>query len=110
VSPDVEPARDVGLDWRVQALCAQIPAERDLWFSVRGSDRRAAAEICALCPVQLECLAFAMSWRSYAECEAERPQGVWGGWFFPTDSHKGAGRLVPRPVLPPPPRRHLVGV
>ncbi len=107
---DVEPAADTrGRDWRTRARCREVD-DGDLWFSTHKADRQEAAAICAVCPVRLECLAFAMSWRSYVHDETERPQGVWGGWLFPfVGSHKGAGRMVPRPVLPPP-ARHLVGV
>lgn len=57
--------------WRVSALCAEI--DPDLWFPEKGhySDAFTAKRICYQCPVQAECLEYALA----------NPDllGVWGG-------------------------------
>jgi WhiB family redox-sensing transcriptional regulator len=68
---DEEPAvaRASDEDWRERALCAEVDPE--LWFPEPGCDSPAAKLICGRCPVQVECLDFAMT--NY------EPYGIWGG-------------------------------
>ena len=57
------------MNWRDEALCAEV--DGDLFFpDVRDTDRE-AKRICAACPVQKECLDYAIS--------AGEEFGVWGG-------------------------------
>jgi len=94
------------VSWREDALCRGTD-QPELWSSLRRADQYHAAEVCALCPVRDACLAFAVSWRSYA-VGPDRPYGVWGGWLFP-DCQSGA---VPHPIIRPPrpAKRARVGV
>lgn len=56
-------------EWRSQAACAQ----QTTFFPERGksNDARAAKAICARCPVQKPCLAYALDRRL--------EEGIWGG-------------------------------
>jgi WhiB family redox-sensing transcriptional regulator len=56
-------------DWPEQALCAQ--SDPEAWFPEAGRSAAIAKAICARCPVQAPCLAYALA----------RPglRGVWGG-------------------------------
>jgi WhiB family transcriptional regulator, redox-sensing transcriptional regulator len=55
--------------WQQDAACRD--AEPDLFFSTAESDREEAMQLCASCPVRLECLEHALASReSY---------GIWGG-------------------------------
>jgi WhiB family redox-sensing transcriptional regulator len=58
-------------NWRVNALCAEIPG--DLWFSeaTQTVENRKAKEICQACPVKEPCLVEAL--------EAKIDYGIWGG-------------------------------
>lgn len=87
------------MSWQEQGRCREFGA--DLFFSPGRASQRAAAEVCSLCPVQTDCLAYAVSWRSRAEdvdYSVDRPYGVWGGWLFP-DTLGKSKRAAPRPVL-----------
>lgn len=44
--------------WQFQAICT--PEQTDLFFSELGSKVAKAKAICAECPVQAKCLAFAL--------------------------------------------------
>jgi WhiB family redox-sensing transcriptional regulator len=55
--------------WRLEAACAEVDPE--LFFPERGDPALAAKRICAGCPVQVECLSFALA--------VTEPRGVWGG-------------------------------
>ena len=58
-------------DWQSEAACAEIGG--DLWFP-NDTDRHQAErakEICARCPVRLECLTEAI--------ENGETHGIWGG-------------------------------
>lgn len=58
--------------WRDSAACRQVDTE--IFFPVgRGAsaDIKRAKEICARCPVQLPCLAFAVT--------SNQEYGIWGG-------------------------------
>jgi WhiB family redox-sensing transcriptional regulator len=77
--------RDAAGEWRSRALCRNLPPE--LWFppgdgkpsgarpredvTVTIEDAEAAVQICHQCPVEQECLAYALA-------NGER-DGVWGG-------------------------------
>lgn len=56
-------------DWRDRALCAGHP-EPETWFPVDNETGLTAKTYCAKCPVQPECLDFALTYRPY---------GVFGG-------------------------------
>lgn len=65
-------------EWMERAACAQIGG--DLWYADEGQAnyRKEAKEICAGCPVQTECLTYAL------EVEAADPRtsfryGIWSG-------------------------------
>ncbi|MGH3500941.1 MAG: WhiB family transcriptional regulator [Nocardioidaceae bacterium] len=55
--------------WMEDALCAQTDPE--VFFPDKGQSAKQAKRVCARCPVQQPCLAYAL----------DRPelQGVWGG-------------------------------
>lgn len=84
--------------WQQQARCREVGP--DPFFATDRAGQRAAAEVCALCPVQTDCLAYAVSWRSRAEnnYSVARPYGVWGGWLFPDTL--GKTHRPPHPVRP----------
>ena len=63
VFPDRQPS------WHDDALCAQIDPE--LWFPEKGGSTRQAKELCKGCPVQFQCLQYALD-------HGER-YGIWGG-------------------------------
>lgn len=56
-------------DWRSQAMCAEI--DPDLWFAAGAVEHKMAKRVCRLCPVQKQCLSYAM--------EAPIDHGIWGG-------------------------------
>lgn len=64
-----------GREWMEQARCRKIdlpPQERvDLFFPYRGTSQKVAKACCRLCPVKVECEAYAQSTKS--------TYGVWGG-------------------------------
>ena len=67
-------ANDDAADWRSRGAC--LSADPDLFFPISpggASQRqvRRAKAVCATCPVQAECLAFAV--------ETRQAHGVWGG-------------------------------
>lgn len=55
-------------DWRASAVCAQTDME--LFFPEKGGQAAPAKQLCAVCPVRVECLAVALE---------QRELGVWGG-------------------------------
>lgn len=55
--------------WRRQALCAGHP-DRGAWFAEDRAAAQRAKAVCRACPVQAECLAFAMSTGPH--------DGIWG--------------------------------
>jgi hypothetical protein len=57
-------------DWREQALCATV-ADPDAWYADAGPDRDAAVATCVRCPVQENCLDWAM--------DHGEQYGVWAG-------------------------------
>ena len=56
-------------NWRAEGLCAA--KDPDIWFSVGAVEHKYAKTICRQCPVQAECLRYAM--------EAPVEHGIWGG-------------------------------
>ena len=56
-------------DWRAEALCSKTDPE--IFFSPGALEHKVAKRICRLCPVQSECLVYAM--------EAPIDHGIWGG-------------------------------
>lgn len=52
------------------ALCAEIGG--DWWHPDMGQESRTAKSVCAKCPVQAECLEWAL--------RTNEPYGVWGGF------------------------------
>lgn len=63
--------------WMAEAVCASVdPA---IFFSdAKGSSPRRAKEVCAVCPVQRECLEYALDWEASPD-GAVYPSGVYGG-------------------------------
>ena len=61
----------VGLipEWMSEAACAQI--DSDPWFPEKGGSTREVKKICAACPVQTQCLKYAL--------DHDERFGVWGG-------------------------------
>ncbi|MEV7417582.1 WhiB family transcriptional regulator [Streptomyces sp. NPDC089919] len=62
--------------WQERAACRNLGTDRFFHpAGERGEDRtdreEAAKEVCALCPVQVECLRHAL--------RTQEPYGVWGG-------------------------------
>lgn len=55
--------------WTDGALCAQVGG--DAWFPEKGGSVREPKRICSRCPVQAECLQYAM--------DEDIRFGVWGG-------------------------------
>ena len=63
---------DLGREWRELAACAG--REDNLFFPVNEGERSlvgAAKAVCEGCPVQAECLAYAI--------ETGQNEGIWGG-------------------------------
>lgn len=56
-------------EWQEQALCAQTDPEA--FFPEKGGSTREAKRICQACPVQDDCLEFAL--------EHDERFGIWGG-------------------------------
>lgn len=56
-------------EWHDQAVCKG--KDPDLWFLDRGDSSAEAKAICAECPVEAECLDWALT--------RKEPRGIWGG-------------------------------
>ena len=56
-------------NWRAHARCAEF--DPDLFFAAGALEHKVAKRICRTCPVQKECLVFAM--------DTPMDHGVWGG-------------------------------
>lgn len=71
-------------NWRDDALCAQISPEP--WFPPKGSQALDAKAVCATCPVQEQCLEFALNdptihvgiWAGRTPRELKRLRGLRG--------------------------------
>jgi WhiB family redox-sensing transcriptional regulator len=69
--------------WMAEGLCAQVDPE--LFFPERGGSTREAKRVCRACPVQPECLAYALAhgerfgiWGATSERERRRLTGPAG--------------------------------
>lgn len=71
-----EVALGLGFSWQGRAACRGVDPE--VFFPISDKDAWLAKQICAACPVRIECLAFSLRNR-------ER-YGVWGGL---TESERG---------------------
>ncbi|WP_369380338.1 WhiB family transcriptional regulator [Streptomyces sp. cg36] len=63
-----------GMGWRHRAACRNQPVDLDWFFPSSGEAARsltAAREVCDVCPVKPECLAYGLA--------SEQMWGVWGG-------------------------------
>ena len=56
--------------WTEQALCAQTGPDDATWYPPKGGQPAAGKELCAICPVRIECLEYALDHNEW---------GVWGG-------------------------------
>ena len=61
------PSRD--LTWRAKAACRDLDTE--IFFPDSESEAAPALEVCASCPVRMECLEWAIATRQH--------DGIWGG-------------------------------
>lgn len=59
------------LPWMDGAACANVGG--DIWFPDRSQPRARAVRICGTCPVQGECLDYAL--------EQDETFGIWGGLY-----------------------------
>lgn len=64
-------------EWMADGLCRQV--DMDMFFPEQGGSTRDAKRVCLACPVQAECLAYALAnpdllgvWGSYSERERHR--------------------------------------
>ena len=57
------------VEWQSNARCAGVDPE--IFFPERGGSSRAARAVCAVCPVRLECLEYALN--------NKEQFGIWGG-------------------------------
>ena len=64
-----EARTDTARKWAVQALC--IGADLEMFFPPSGAPAIEARQVCAMCPVRGQCLAYAIT--------ADEPFGIWGG-------------------------------
>lgn len=80
------------MPWARQALCSG--ADPDLWFPQRGDSTRGAIATCHQCPVETQCLDYALRWSI--------DFGVWGG-TTPDQRRRMRSRRVGRPRLLPSP-------
>lgn len=63
---------DNPFSWMDYGSC--VGEDQDLWFPPEKSNAKTAKQICAACPVRLECLEYAVS--------ANERYGVWGGLSY----------------------------
>ena len=63
------PSTDDDVDWIDQAQCHHV--DPDLFFPERGASVKEAKAVCDACPVQAQCLEYAL--RNKIE------HGIWGG-------------------------------
>lgn len=70
-------------DWRNSAICSQTDPE--IFFPNKGGSTKPAKQVCGLCEVSDQCLAYALT-------HSER-YGIWGGL-----SERERRRLTARPT------------
>jgi WhiB family redox-sensing transcriptional regulator len=66
----LDPDTKLSKNWRDDALCLRT-GDPDLWFSDNSMSKAVAADICSTCPVQEQCLAWAVT--------SGQRFGIWGG-------------------------------
>jgi hypothetical protein len=78
--------------WVTEGLCTQI--DPDMWFPEKSQRRPLAVAICRGCPVQVECLTWAL--------ENDEHYGIWGGTTHLERRRLGYGKYDPTtlPVIP----------
>lgn len=74
--------------WATQAACKGTPTP--IWFPAKGKNIRPAQAICADCPVQTECLDYALTWKITF--------GIWGGLSPIERRHRTPTRRARRTV------------
>ena len=88
------------LEWMTGGVCAQVDPE--LWFPEKGGSTRQAKALCTGCPVQVQCLAYALT--------HDERFGVWGG--ASERDRRRMKRTATRPqaasVRPPDPRTGVI--
>lgn len=57
------------LDWQLEGVCNQV--DPDLFFPDKGGSTATAKRVCRSCPVQAECLEYALI--------NDEAFGIWGG-------------------------------
>ena len=57
------------MKWRERAACRDL--DTDIFFPDSEADAGPALEVCAVCPVRMECLEWAIETRQH--------DGIWGG-------------------------------
>lgn len=90
-------AEDV-LTWQDSALCSQV--DRAIFFPSNGSVADDARRICAACPVQPQCLDYALE-LEYAP-DQNGVQGIWAGLDEAERAEVRVARGLPEPVRPKP--------
>ena len=86
------------LGWRDSALCGEVDAA--LFFPSNGHFADQARAVCGRCPVQSQCLEYALR-LEYAP-DQEGVQGIWGGLNEDERAAERAARGLPDPVRPKP--------
>jgi len=86
------------MDWRYRAAC--LDTEAELFFPVGTSgpareQAERAKQVCALCPVKTQCLAWAL--------ETNQDAGIWGG--LDEEQRRPLRRPRREERRPPPPQR-----
>jgi WhiB family redox-sensing transcriptional regulator len=84
---------ETATSWMVDARCQDVPPE--VFFPSDGAGVEVARRYCAVCPVALECLEYAL--------ENHIEHGVWGGASERqrrriTQSRRGKGAMAQGPV------------
>lgn len=79
-------------EWMSSAVCAT--ADPEAWHPPKGASTLPARLICASCPVQRECLIFAL--------ENNEETGVWGGYSYRQRLRLKRGETVALAVRPEP--------
>ena len=62
------------LQWMNDALCTQVGS--DVFFPENGENQQQAIQVCRRCPVQLDCLEYALN---LDESGVWNVLGIWGG-------------------------------